>query len=231
MSKMKRIIIIYILFLLAFPAGLDFLQEKAYAYDADYKNAGLSEDHGKREKALMTGKKDPGNFSGEIRNIEPLKSDGISIMGALALDLVIPGGGCLYYKNYYYGAFFAALKLASVYSIYYFYNDRRYRASLYFSAKKANEAIDPYHKLYFKSPGGSYKSVSDYKHDYDRASQNIVFSVISCVLVYSASLLLTYSYVKNFNDRAIPAFEFSFFNDKNIQSYGYNIAVCYNYRI
>jgi hypothetical protein len=145
----------------------------------------------------------------EVGNAIPEMENEVSMAGALTADFLIPGGGSLYYKNYYYGAAFAVSKFVALYAVYYFYQEWEYRGSLYHSAKNANESIDPDHELEFKVPGEGYKTESEMKRDYDRAAQNITFSVLATAAVYALSLVVTYTEVKKINERAIPAFEIS----------------------
>jgi hypothetical protein len=166
-----------------------------------------------------------------IRDITPLKKEKISVAEAMAVDLAIPGGGALYYKDYYFGIGFAALKIAGAYLIYYSYRDWEFRRSLYYSARAANQSMDPNHELQFKVPGGGYKTVEELKHDYDRAAQRITFSAIATAAVYAASLLVTYSKVEKINESAVPSFEISCSCDRLIDNHGGIIELRFTYRI
>lgn len=129
---------------------------------------------------------------------------------ALALDLVLPGGGHFYAGNMYAGYFFAGAKLFAAYLIYFSYRDWVYRKSLYRAAKKANAEIDPNHELEFEHPEGGYNTVEEFRRDYDRAAQRITFSALGTAALYSVSLLVTYHSVKKINERHIPTFEIGY---------------------
>ncbi len=166
-----------------------------------------------------------------IRDIAPRKKQKISVAEALAVDLALPGGGALYYKNYYYGAGFAALKIAGIYGIYYYYKDWEFKRSLYYSARRANNSMDPDHELQFKVPGGGYKTVRELKQDYDRSAQRITFSVIATTAVYAASLLFTWHEVDKMNESAIPTFEIAYSCDRLESRGGGNLALFCTLRI
>jgi len=142
----------------------------------------------------------------ELENIRPVSTRGKSLATALVLDVVLPGGGHFYRGDYYSGTAFLLLKAAGAWSIYFYYRDWEYRASLYHAAVKA-DAKDPYHDLYFIDEEGNYKSVLDYRHDYDRAAQMITFAVIANIAVYTASLITNYFLMRKERERSIPSFE------------------------
>jgi hypothetical protein len=166
-----------------------------------------------------------------VRDIIPQQQEKISVVEAMAVDLAIPGGGALYYKNYYFGISFAALKIAGAYLIYYSYRDWEFRRSLYYSARAANRSLDPAHELLFKVPGGGYKTVKELEHDYDRAAQRITFAAVATAAVYAASLLVTYSKVEKINESAVPSFEISCSCDRLIDNQGGSIELRFTYRI
>ena len=161
--------------------------------------------HGESDHILVKGDKEVA-----IDNIVPQEGERISYFTVFALDLAVPGGGHFYINNYYLGLSFAVLKLFGLYSIYYFYNDWEYKRSLYYAAKRADESVDPNHNLEFKDPDGGYKSVKEYRRDYDRAAQNITFAVLANVVLYVSSLTFLYFNVKELNERSYPLFEFQY---------------------
>ncbi|PKL39710.1 MAG: hypothetical protein CVV44_05675 [Spirochaetae bacterium HGW-Spirochaetae-1] len=139
---------------------------------------------------------------------EPVKKSQISMPLLLGLDLLVPGGGHFYRGSYIMGGTFLTLKVAGAWSIYYFYKDWQYIRSLYFSAKKANAEIDPDHELLFKDPRGGYKTVKEFKRDYDSAAQNMTFTVVANVVVYGVSLAINYMYGTEYNEDRTPLFSF-----------------------
>ncbi|MCX7678153.1 MAG: hypothetical protein N2316_02945 [Spirochaetes bacterium] len=140
-------------------------------------------------------------------DVMPTKLESLSLSTALVLDVVIPGGGHFYMGNVYTGYAFASLKLLFLYFIYYSYRDWEYRRSLYRSAQRANELIDPHHELEFELPEGGYNTVEDFRRDYDRAAQRITFSVVGTVAVYVISGIITYYSVEKYNAQCVPTFE------------------------
>jgi hypothetical protein len=164
----------------------------------------------------------------EVYDVLPAKEEKVSMAKVLALDLIVPGGGHYYLNNYYMGVTFGLLKVGCIYSIYYFYQDWKYRKSLYHSAKKANETLDPDHSLYFKDPDGGYTTDAGLKRGYDRAVQKITFSAIATAVVYMTSLFINYVNVSKINEKGMPSFEIqhAFIGPDRIES----ISVAYNYR-
>ena len=152
----------------------------------------------------------------EVDTVVPRQRERVSLLAALGIDLVIPGGGSLFYGNYYYGATFAVLKIAGAYSIYYYYREWEYYRSLYYASRKANKSLDPGHELHFKVPGGGYKSVTELRYEYDRAAHYITFAVLANAIVYGISLIVTYNGVQKINERALPTFELSLYCDRLI---------------
>jgi hypothetical protein len=156
------------------------------------------------EGSVETGKPEPG-----IRAVKPRGNKARSLATALAVDLLLPGGGHFLYGRYLLGAGVCALKTSGAYAIFYYYRDWQYRRSLYYAARRANERLDPSHILEFRDPDGGYKTVRDYKHEYDRAAQHVTFAVIANAALYTVSILLTYDHVRRANEDAIPLFEIS----------------------
>jgi hypothetical protein len=148
-----------------------------------------------------------------LRDIAPERAGGVSMATALALDLIVPGGGHFYCGNVYTGYVFAGVKLFAGYLVYYSYRDWVYRRSLYRAAKRANAEIDPNHELEFEEPGGGYNTVEEFRRDYDRAAQKITFSVLGTAAVYAVSLLMTYHSVQKINADCVPTFEIGYFRD------------------
>ena len=195
----------FLVLIFSFVLVLLILESEAFSsdkYDNDKDNSSAIEPLGKEKKM------------GGIENIVPEKGERLSLFNAMALDVAVPGGGHFYTGNHYWGLTFVALKLLGAYSIYYFYHDWRYRRSLYYSAKRANENIDPYHELEFDDPEGGYKTVEEYRREYDKAAQQITFAVIANVAIYAASLVLVYFNIKEINERSIPSFEIQYSCDK-----------------
>lgn len=153
-----------------------------------------------------------------VRDITPDRGEGVSMTAALVLDLVVPGGGHFYLGNMYSGYFFAGAKILAAYLVYFSYHDWVYRRSLYRAAKRANAEIDPNHELEFEDPGGEYKTVEEFRRDYDRAAQRITFSVLGSAAIYTISLLVTYHSVQKINSRRIPTFEIGY--SRGIFGYG-----------
>ncbi|MDH7554239.1 MAG: hypothetical protein QHH74_11345 [Spirochaetota bacterium] len=142
----------------------------------------------------------------------------VSLWKALAWD-VLPGGGHMYTGHYEYAAVFAGLKISGVYAMYYYYNYWQYRGSLYRSAKKANEAIDPEHDLLFKDPEGGYKTVKEFGYAYDRAAHYFTLSILANAAIYITSWLCTWYHVQEINESRQPTYvgfnQFSFTTDEN----------------
>ncbi len=166
-----------------------------------------------------------------VSNVYPQKTEEIPLYQALAVDFFVPGGGSLYYNNYYWGAAFGVLKCAGAWVVYHYYRKWEYRRSLYRSAKKANEMIDPYHDLQFRVPGEGYKTVDELKRDYDRSAQNITFAVIANVLVYVVSLYTTYVFVKRHNENSIPTFEIGAWKEGADAETGYAVRLSITHRM
>jgi hypothetical protein len=143
----------------------------------------------------------------EVYDVIPAKEEKVSMATVLALDFFVPGGGHYYLNNYYMGVTFGLLKVGCIYSIYYFYQDWKFRKSLYHSAKKANETMDPAHVLYFKDPDGGYTTAAGLKRGYDRAVQKITFSAIATAVVFMTSLVINYVNVSKINEKGMPSFE------------------------
>lgn len=142
--------------------------------------------------------------------------DPVSVWEALAWD-ILPGGGHIYTSHYEYAFVFAGLKISGAYAIYYCYNYRLYRGSLYRSAKNANQAIDPEHDLLFKDPEGGYKTVKEFGYAYDRAAHYFTLSIIANAAIYVTSWLFTWYHVQKINENRQPTYvgfnEFSFTTD------------------
>lgn len=153
--------------------------------------------------------KEPGRGKA-LYDLPPRTGREISVSNALLLDVLVPGGGHFYTDELALGITFAGLKVLGAYSVYYSYKDWKYRRSLYYSARRANQEMDPEHELAYESPDGSYKTEREYKRDYDRAAQRITFSILANVLIYSASLYITYKNVEKINERALPTFEIQY---------------------
>jgi hypothetical protein len=164
----------------------------------------------------------------EVYDILPAKEEKVSMAKVLAIDLIVPGGGHYYLNNYYLGVTFGLLKFGCIYSVYYFYQDWKYRRSLYQSARKANESLDPAHELYFKDPDGGYTTAAGLKRGYDRAVQKVTFSAIATAVVYMTSLFINYVNVSKINEKGLPSFEIqhAFIGPDRIESF----SVAYNYR-
>jgi hypothetical protein len=167
----------------------------------------------------------------EIDNLIPEGKERISLGTAITLDIVIPGGGHFYTGNYYQGLTFIALKLLGAYSIYYFYQDWRYSRSLYYASRRANESIDPYHELEFQDPDGGYKTVEEYRREYDKAVQRITFAIIATATIYITSVIFVYFDVKEINERAVPTFDLQYSCDKINGSIDGVISISYTLRM
>ncbi len=167
----------------------------------------------------------------EIDNLIPEGKERVSLVSAITLDIVIPGGGHFYTGNYYQGLTFMALKLLGAYSIYYFYQDWRYSRSLYYASRRANESIDPYHELEFQDPDGGYKTVEEYRREYDKAVQRITFAVIATAAIYITSVIFVYFDVKEINERAVPTFDLQYSCDEINGTIEGIISISYTVRI
>lgn len=154
--------------------------------------------------------------TGSTINIPPEKKESISTMGIVAIDLLIPGGGFFYRGEHIHGTVFAVLKISSLYSLYYFYHDYKYRDSLYRSAKRANAAADPGHVLYFKDPDGGYKSVYEFKMDRERSAENIVLTAAANVFIYAVSVVLNLEGIEPESGGAIPSFNYALSIDEGV---------------
>lgn len=134
----------------------------------------------------------------------------VSMANALLLDLAVPGGGHFYTGATGAGVTFATLKVIGAFAVYYCYRDWKYRRSLYRAARRANDEIDPAHRIEFEDPDGGYMSADDYEKEYDRAAQRITFAVLANAVLYSASLLSVWHRVNGLNENAIPTFDFQY---------------------
>jgi hypothetical protein len=167
----------------------------------------------------------------EIDNLIPEGKEKVSLGSAITLDILIPGGGHFYTGNYYQGMTFIALKLLGAYSIYYFYQDWKYNRSLYYASRRANESIDPYHELEFKDPDGGYKTVEEYRREYDEAVQRITFAIIATAAIYITSVIFVYLDVREINERAVPTFDLQYSCDKINGSIEGVISISYTLRM
>ena len=138
---------------------------------------------------------------------ESSQNEDISLFNTIAIDIVVPGGGHFYRGSYITGAVFALLKSGGAWLCYYYYREWEYSRSLYFSAKKANKSIDPDHELYFAGPNGSYKTVKEYRREYDAAAQRITFAVVGNAVIYAVSVLINYHAVNSANEKNMPSFD------------------------
>lgn len=138
------------------------------------------------------------------------QDENISMFNTIAIDIIVPGGGHFYRESYITGGVFAVLKMGGAWLCYYYYREWDYSRSLYFSAKKANKSIDPHHELYFAEPNGSYKTVKEYKREYDAAAQRITFAALGNAIVYAASILINYHAVRSANEKNLPSFDAAF---------------------
>lgn len=189
---MKKIFLILVFVILA-----------AASVAAEKENSG----HDKSDAGRSIAVEGKGVSSSEnIDDLVPEKTSYISLPLLLAFDFFVPGAGHFYQENYWLGSGFVALKITGAWSIYYFYNQWTFYRSLYHSAKKANQDIDPDHDLLFNVPGKGYKTVDQIKGLYDRSAQNITFAVVGNVLVYTVSLVLNYVYYKKNAVDTIPTF-------------------------
>ena len=206
------------------PYTLDKVSVQSFAVKENA-DAMRARDGGTMDLFRDTGKKE------EIDNLVPEAKKGVSLFNAITLDIVIPGGGHFYTGNYYQGLTFAALKLIGAYSIYYYYQEWQYARSLYYSSRSANESIDPYHELEFHDPDGGYKTVEEYRREYDKAVQRITFAVIANAAVYIASIIFVYYDVKEINEGAVPTFDLQFSWDRingiveGLVSFGYTLRI------
>lgn len=146
----------------------------------------------------------------EIDNLIPSETGKVSMIKVLTLDFFVPGGGHFYRGDYYFGIAFLLFKFAGAYSIYYFYKEWKYARSLYLSAKKSNELIDPDHELYFADPDGGYKTVEGFKQKYDSTVQLITLTVLANIVIYTASIIINYNYINEMNEKSYPTFELQY---------------------
>ena len=152
--------------------------------------------------------------SNEVDDLIPSRGSGFSMMNTILLDVALPGGGHYYRGDYYNGILFMTLKLAGIYSIYYFAKEWEEAGDDYDAAKKSNLPTD---------------TLTDYERKYDRSAQYLFFAVFSSVLFYSLSIFINYKSVKKMNSVTYPAFEFSY--SKRMNQNNDNIFILkYNYR-
>lgn len=205
------------------PNAFDGVSDQSVALKEDG-DAMRAHDDGTRDLFRETEKK-------EIDNLVPETKKRVSLCSAITLDIVVPGGGHFYTGNYYQGLTFAALKLLGAYSIYYFYQEWQYSRSLYYSSRSANENLDPDHELEFHDPDGGYKTVEEYRREYDKAVQRITFAVIANAAVYIASVIFVFYDVREINEGAVPTFDLQFSCDKingiveGLVSFGYTLRI------
>ena len=158
------------------------------------------------------GKPEPG-----IDDRIPQIKSGHSYLKVLSIDLLVPGGGHFYLGNYYSGAVFAGLKVISVFSFYYFYND-------------LEKKRDDYHSLQ-KDPSAGYSQIEKYRLEYERAHQHVAFAVIGTAAAYISSLIFNYSDIKIINERAIPAFDFGFSSPYGASAGDRKFILVFNLRV
>mgnify|MGYP001553685678 CR=1 FL=1 len=165
-----------------------------------------------------------------IYNLKSHPHPRTSYFKTLTLDLLIPGGGHYYRGDNYLGTTFLFLKLTGLTSIAYFYTDYKYTQSKYRAAKNANESLDEYHDLKFKDSKGRYKSVRDYKREYDRSSRNLSFAVSGTIIIYMTSLLLNYYYIHEQNSKSIPTFEFDYSYTPSLNN-DHSMVITYTHKL
>lgn len=143
----------------------------------------------KSQKSTVSRKK-------EIDNIIPRKKSGLSAFNAMGLDVLIPGGGHFYTNSYSRGMFFATIKIAGAYSMYYFYREWRYFQSQYQDSKR--------------DAGSDTNTVEESQWEYDRSVQKLTLAIIVNVAIYVVSCTVLYHSVKDYNQRTIPTFDVNY---------------------
>ncbi len=165
-----------------------------------------------------------------VSALAPMRAPEKSLATALLLDLAVPGGGHFYTGDTYTGVTFAALKVVGAYMIYYCYADWKYRRSLYRASRRANENIDPGHRLEFEDPEGGYMTVDDYRRGYDRAAQRFTFSILANAALYVVSAAFVWYRVTEINENAVPTFELQHSRDTFDLGGEYTLAMRFSYR-
>jgi len=165
-----------------------------------------------------------------VSALAPIRAPEKSLATALLLDLAVPGGGHFYTGDTYTGVTFAALKAVGAYMIYYCYADWKYRRSLYRASRRANENIDPGHRLEFEDPAGGYMTVDDYKRGSDRAAQRFTFSILANAALYVVSAAFVWFRVAEINENEIPTFEMQYSRDTFGLQGEHTLAMRFSYR-
>ncbi len=176
MRNRKHSILSYVLLLVIWVQGFFYMPPNLYGAHTGTANRGTA-----------------GTPAAEVDSRIPKMKQGQSYLKVMSIDLLVPGGGHFYLGNYYSGAAFAGLKLAGIFSLYYFYNE-------------LGEKRDGYHSAQ-ADPSAGDNQIERHKREYERAHQHTAFAVIGTAAVYISSLIFNYSDISLFNDRAIPAFD------------------------
>ena len=124
-----------------------------------------------------------------VEDREAVRAPGISLPAVLTLDVLLPGGGHFYRGDYGSGFIFMSLKMAGVWSLYYF-NARREEARADLQAARRSGAGEGRQEL-----------------RYDRTAQLVTFSVIGNLMIYFVSAAVNYSRVMKVNENAFPSFD------------------------
>ncbi|MDY6935499.1 MAG: hypothetical protein SVZ03_14895 [Spirochaetota bacterium] len=174
-------------------------------------------------------KLESGNSLTEIDDIIPITRDRISHTKAFALDLLLPGGGHFYIRNYYMGAIFGIIKVLGGYYIYYGYRDWKDKRSEYNNSRRVYEYSE-FLKMNDYTYAASFEAEKN-KRDYDRAAQRITFIVLANTSVYISSLLLTYYNIRKINEKSIPTFELHYGLGKFDALGDNSLFIRFNFRI
>ncbi len=151
-----------------------------------------------------------------------------SILKVFMFDILAPGYGHFYFKNYYWGFTFIALKLLCAYSFYYSYKELGDKRSTYYDSKRVYNACYNEFPLWRRL---SDETVQNHKRVYDRAQQHVTFAILGNISVYLSSLILSYMNLKKLNENSIPTFELKYTFNKVSSKKGGDILILFNLRV
>ncbi|MDY6969309.1 MAG: hypothetical protein SVR08_11755 [Spirochaetota bacterium] len=215
--------ILRILFLLLFSAVL--LMEFCYCIGFAEE---LEETNIKQE--ILSGKENS-EVDREISDLLPRKRECVSMVNAIVIDLILPGGGHFYTGKYYYGTGFALLKVIGGCLLYHYYDQWKEKRSDYYSSKTGDKINGNNPRILQNNGSNGSELIQKEKLDYDRSAQNLTFTVIANAALYLSSLFLTYSSVKKINESSIPTFEFSYSSNRLYAKREEIVSFTFNFRI
>lgn len=201
----KNIIKAIVFFFTIFFFIMDIFPNTSYQVINGY-NIVLNNDKEKETK--------PGSSLSKIDNLNAPRSEELSTVKTLTLDLFLPGGGHFYRGDHISGIIFMSLKIAGAYSMYHFY-------------RRWDRAGDRYDSA--RNSGQSAETIESLKKSHDRDAQYITFASISNVLLYTISAIINFNMVNKKNEKSYPSFDVHFPLGGKLQGEGL-ITMQYNFR-